>query len=51
MNRETVTATEQEHVKICINTENFLLQDVVFIFECTSNFISLKQLQCNDIIY
>ena len=51
MNEETVTVTECEDVKICTKNENFFLQNVVFISECTSNLISLEQLQCNDVIY
>jgi hypothetical protein len=51
MNKKTVTVTEHEDVKIHTKTENLLLQDVVLISECTSNLISLEQLQHNDVIY
>jgi len=51
MNREMITATECDDVIICMKIKNLLLKDVVFIFKCTSNLISLKQLQCSDIIY
>lgn len=51
VNEETVTVTECEDVKIYTKIRNLLLQDVVFISECTSDLISLKQLQYNDVIY
>jgi len=51
VNEETVTVTECEDVKIYIKNENFLLQDVVLISECTLNLISLEQLQCNNVVY
>jgi len=51
MNKEMMTVTEQEDMKIHIKTENLLLQDVVLVSECTSNFILLRQLQHNDVIY
>jgi len=43
--------TECEDVKIYTKIEFSILQNVVFISECTSNLISLEQLQHNDIIY
>ena len=51
MNRETVTVIECKNMKIYMKTENLLLQDIIFIFEYTSNLILLKQLQHNDVIY
>jgi len=51
VNKETVIVIECEDVKICTKNEIFFLQNVVLISECTSNFILLKQLQCNDVIY
>ena len=46
-----MTATECDDVIICMKIKNLLLRDVIFISECTSNLISLEQLQCSDIIY
>ena len=51
MNRETVTVIECEDIKIYMKLENLFLQNVVFILECTSNLILLKQLQHNAVIY
>ena len=51
MNREMITVTECDDVIIHIKIENLLLENVVFISKCTSNLISLEQLQCNNIIY
>jgi len=51
MNKKMITATECNNVIICIKIENLLLKDVVFISKCTSNLISLEQLQHNNIIY
>jgi len=46
-----ITATECDDVIIYIKIENLLLKDVVLISKYTSNFISLEQLQCSNIIY
>ena len=46
-----ITATECDDVIIYMKIENLLLKDVVLISKCTSNLISLEQLQCNNIIY
>jgi len=46
-----ITATEYNNVMIYTKIENLLLKDVVLISKCTSNLISLEQLQHNDIIY
>ena len=46
-----ITLIECDDVTIHTKIENLLLRDVVLISECTSNLISLEQLQCSDIIY
>jgi len=46
-----ITATECDDVIIHIKIENLLLKDVVLISKCTSNLISLEQLQHSNIIY
>jgi len=46
-----ITATEYDDVIICMKIKNLLLKDVILIFKCTSNLISLEQLWCNNIIY
>jgi len=51
MNKKMITATECDDVIIYMKIENLLLKDVVLISKCTSNLISLEQLQCNNIIY
>jgi len=43
--------TECNDMIIYTKIENLLLKDVVLIFKCTLNLISLEQLQCSDIIY
>jgi len=44
MNEKIITATECDDIIICIKIRNLLLRNVVLIFKCTSNFISLRQL-------
>jgi len=46
-----ITATECDDIIICIKIKNLLLKNIVLIFKCTSNFISLEQLQHSNIIY
>jgi len=51
VNEKMITVTECNDIIICTKIENLLLKDVVFISKCTSNLISLRQLQHSDIIY
>ena len=51
VNEKMITATEYDDVIICMKIKNLLLKDVILIFKCTSNLISLEQLWCNNIIY
>jgi len=51
VNEKMITVTECDDIIICIKIKNLLLKDVVLISKCTSNIISLEQLQCNDTIY
>jgi len=46
-----ITATECNDIIIYIKIKNLLPKNIILISKCTSNLISLKQLQCSDIIY
>ena len=51
VNEKLITVTECDNVIIHIKIENVLLKNIVLISKCTSNLISLEQLQHSNIIY